>query len=234
MVARGDLGVEVPAEDVPVIQKQIIKHANRLGKIVITATQMLDSMIHNPRPTRAEATDVANAIYDGSGAIMLSGETAAGAYPLEAVKIMAKIAERTEEDINYAERRKRQQTEGKTDATTAISHATCTVAEDIRAKAIITVTISGFTALRLSKYRPECPVIACTINQTIACQMNLLFGVVPMLIPQEDNADMLFDAAISAAEKRGFVEKGDMVVLTAGLPLGISGNTNMIRVMEVI
>lgn len=234
MVARGDLGVEVPAEDVPVIQKRIIKHANRLGKIVITATQMLDSMIHNPRPTRAEATDVANAIYDGSGAIMLSGETAAGAYPLEAVKIMAKIAERTEEDINYAERRKRQQTEGKTDATTAISHATCTVAEDIRAKAIITVTISGFTALRLSKYRPECPVIACTINQTIACQMNLLFGVVPMLIPQEDNADMLFDAAISAAEKRGFVEKGDMVVLTAGLPLGISGNTNMIRVMEVI
>lgn len=234
MVARGDLGVEVPAEDVPVIQKQIIKHGNKLGKLVITATQMLDSMMHNPRPTRAEATDVANAIYDGSEAIMLSGETAAGKYPLEAVKIMAKIAERTEKDINYPERRKRFVTEGQTDSTTAISHATCTVAEDIRAKAIITVTISGFTARRLSKYRPVCPVIACTVKQTTACQMNLLFGVVPMFIPEEDNADMLFDAAISAAEKKGFVDKGDIVVLTAGLPLGISGNTNMIRVMEVI
>lgn len=234
MVARGDLGVEVPAEDVPVIQKQIIKHGNKMGKIVITATQMLDSMMHNPRPTRAEATDVANAIYDGTEAIMLSGETAAGLYPVEAVKTMAKIAERTEKDINYPERRKRYRTDGQTDATTAISHATCTVAEDICAKTIITVTISGFTARRLSKYRPQCPVVACTINQTTACQMNLLFGVVPMFIPQEDNADMLFDAAINEAEKHGFVKKGDTVVLTAGLPLGISGNTNMIRVMEVI
>ncbi|KAB0576370.1 pyruvate kinase [Fusobacterium naviforme] len=233
MVARGDLGVEVPAEEVPVLQKQIIKRALQLGKPVITATQMLDSMMHHPRPTRAEVTDVANAIYDGTTAIMLSGETAAGAYPVEAVTMMAKIAERTEQDINYQERRKKLSTAEQTDVTTAISDATCTVAEDIRARAVITVTISGFTARRLSKYRPACPIIACTVNQTTACQMNLLFGVLPMFIPQEDNAEMLFDAAICAAKKRGYVQEGDNVVLTAGLPLGVSGNTNMIRVMEV-
>ena len=234
MVARGDLGVEVPAEDVPVLQKQIIKHGMRLGKLVITATQMLDSMMHNPRPTRAEATDVANAIYDGTTAIMLSGETAAGAYPLEAVRMMARIAERAENDIHYRERRKKLATGEQADVTTAISHATCTVAEEIGARAVITVTISGFTARRLSNYRPECPIIACTVNQTTACQMNLLFGVIPMFIPQEDNADMLFDAAIDAARRCGYVFEGDAVVLTAGLPLGISGNTNLIRVMEVL
>ena len=234
MVARGDLGVEVPAEDVPAIQKDIIKLGAKMGKIVITATQMLDSMIHNPRPTRAEVTDVANAIYDGTMAIMLSGETAAGSYPVEAVEMMSKIAEKTEQDINYSERRRRLETEKQEDATTAISHATCTVAEDVRAKAIVTVTISGFTARRLAKYRPECPVIACTVSQTVACQMNLLFGVIPVLIPQEDNADMLFDAALHEAKKLGLVSEGDTVILTAGLPLGVSGNTNMIRVMEVI
>ena len=234
MVARGDLGVEVPAEDVPAIQKDIIKLGAKMGKIVITATQMLDSMIHNPRPTRAEVTDVANAIYDGTMAIMLSGETAAGSYPVEAVEMMSKIAEKTEQDINYSERRRRLETEKQEDATTAISHATCTVAEDLRAKAIVTVTISGFTARRLAKYRPECPVIACTVSQTVACQMNLLFGVIPVLIPQEDNADMLFDAALHEAKKLGLVSEGDTVILTAGLPLGVSGNTNMIRVMEVI
>lgn len=234
MVARGDLGVEVPAEDVPVLQKRIIKYGIRRGKLVITATQMLDSMIHNPRPTRAEATDVANAIYDGTTAIMLSGETAAGAYPLEAVRMMARIAERAENEIHYRERRKKLVTGEQADVTTAISHATCTVAEEIGAKAVITVTISGFTARRLSNYRPECPIIACTVNQTTACQMNLLFGVIPMLIPQEDNADMLFDAAIDVAKRRGYVCEGDAVVLTAGLPLGISGNTNLIRVMEVL
>ena len=234
MVARGDLGVEVPAEDGPAIQKEIIKLGAKMGKIVITATQMLDSMIHNPRPTRAEVTDVANAIYDGTMAIMLSGETAAGSYPVEAVEMMSKIAEKTEQDINYSERRRRLETEKQEDATTAISHATCTVAEDVRAKAIVTVTISGFTARRLAKYRPECPVIACTVSQTVACQMNLLFGVIPVLIPQEDNADMLFDAALHEAKKLGLVSEGDTVILTAGLPLGVSGNTNMIRVMEVI
>lgn len=233
MVARGDMGVEVPLEDVPSIQKKIIKLANSMGKTVVTATQMLDSMIHNPRPTRAEATDVANAIYDGTTAIMLSGETAAGAYPLEAVQTMARIAERTEQDINYRARMQRIIEEDQTDITTAISHATCTVADDIKASAIITVTMSGFTARRLSKYRPDCPIIACTVNEQVAAQMNVLFDVYPLLIPEENTAEMLFDAAIAAAKKAGYVKTGDNVVLTAGLPLGIAGNTNMVRVMEV-
>lgn len=232
MVARGDLGVEVPLEEVPVIQKHIIKMANQMGKTVVTATQMLDSMIHNPRPTRAEATDVANAIYDGTTAIMLSGETAAGAYPVESVKTMARIAERAEADIPYRERMK-QFDDDMTDITTAISHATCTVAADIRAKAIVTVTMSGFTARRLSRYKPTCPIIACTVNESVCCQMNLLFDVFPLNIPEEDKEAMLFDAAIDAAKKAGYVEKGDKVVLTAGLPLGVSGNTNMTRVVEV-
>ena len=232
MVARGDLGVEVPLEEVPIIQKYIIKRANQMGKIVVTATQMLDSMMKNPRPTRAEATDVANAIYDGTTAIMLSGETAAGSYPEEAVKTMSVIAERAERDIHYRQRM-RQFDDDMTDITTAISHATCTVAADIQAKAIITVTISGFTAARLSRYKPTCPVIACTISESVACQMNMLFDVYPLNIPQEDKEDMLFDAAIDAAKKAGYVVKGDNVVITAGLPLGVAGNTNMTRVVEV-
>ncbi len=232
MVARGDLGVEVPLEDVPVIQKHIIKMAHRMGKIVVTATQMLDSMMKNPRPTRAEATDVANAIYDGTTAIMLSGETAAGAYPEEAVRTMARIAERAESDIHYRQRMK-QLDDDMTDITTAISHATCTVAGDIKAAAIITVTISGFTANRLSRYQPLCPIIACTISESVACQMNILFDVYPLNIPQEDREEMLFDAAVDAAKKAGYVKKGDNVVLTAGVPLGVAGNTNMTRVVEV-
>ena len=232
MVARGDLGVEVPLEEVPVIQKRIIKKANQLGKIVVTATQMLDSMMKNPRPTRAEATDVANAIYDGTTAIMLSGETASGSYPEEAVKTMAKIAVRAEADIHYRQRM-HQFDDDMTDITTAISHATCTVAGDINAKAIITVTISGFTANRLSRYKPTCPVIACTISESVACQMNILFDVYPLNIPQEDREEMLFDAAIDAAKKAGYVKKGDNIVLTAGVPLGVAGNTNMTRVIEV-
>ena len=232
MVARGDLGVEVPLEEVPVIQKHIIKRAVQLGKIVVTATQMLDSMMKNPRPTRAEATDVANAIYDGTTAIMLSGETAAGSYPEEAVRTMATIAERAEKDIHYKQRMKLLE-DDKTDITTAISHATCTVAEDIGAKAIITVTISGFTANRLSRYKPTCPIIACSISESVACQMNVLFDVYPLNIPQEDREEMLFDAAVDAAKKAGYVEKGDNIVLTAGVPLGVAGNTNMTRVIEV-
>ena len=231
-IIRGDLGVEVPLEEVPVIQKHIIKRAVQLGKIVVTATQMLDSMMKNPRPTRAEATDVANAIYDGTTAIMLSGETAAGSYPEEAVMTMSTIAERAEQDIHYRQRMKLLD-DDKTDITTAISHATCTVAEDIGAKAIITVTISGFTANRLSRYKPTCPIIACTISESVACQMNVLFDVFPLNIPQEDREEMLFDAAVDAAKKAGYVEKGDNIVLTAGVPLGVAGNTNMTRVIEV-
>ena len=233
MVARGDLGVEVPMEEVPVYQKHIIHLAEVRGKIVVTATQMLDSMMHNPRPTRAEATDVANAIYDGTTAIMLSGETASGAYPVEAVKTMSRIAEAAENDINYRMRFMHRPEEIDADITTAISHSTCMVAQDISAKAIVTVTMSGFTARRISKYKPTCPIVACSVSEPVACQMNLLFGVVPLNIPQEDNEEMLFEAAVMAAKKAGVVEKGDKVVLTAGVPLGETGNTNMIRVFEV-
>lgn len=232
MVARGDLGVEIPLEDVPVQQKKMIHLANEEGKLVVTATQMLDSMIHNPRPTRAEAADVANAIYDGTTAIMLSGETAAGAYPVEAVMTMARIAERTEKAI-IRERNPVYTTENKADVTTAISHATCTVAADIQAKAIITVTISGSTAIRVSKYKPACPVIACTSSAQVACQLNLYFGVYPLLIPQEETSEMLFASAMDAAQKAGFVRKGDKVVITAGMPLGVIGNTNMINVRVI-
>ena len=232
MVARGDLGVEVPLEDVPVIQKHIIQRANQMGKVVVTATQMLDSMMKNPRPTRAEATDVANAIYDGTTAIMLSGETAAGAYPEEAVRTMAKIAERAEHDIHF-KNHMAQYDEDMTDITTAISHATCTVAGHLEAAAIITVTMSGFTATRLSRYKPSCPIVACTNSEPVACQMNLLYDVFPLNIPQEDREELLFEAAVDAAKKAGYVKKGDNVVLTAGVPLGIAGNTNMTRVVEV-
>jgi len=233
MVARGDLGVEVPMEEVPVYQKHIIHLAEVRGKIVVTATQMLDSMMHNPRPTRAEATDVANAIYDGTTAIMLSGETASGAYPLEAVRTMSRIAEAAENDIDYRRRFMNRPDEIDADITTAISHSTCMVAQDINAKAIVTVTMSGFTARRISKYKPTCPIVACSVSEPVACQMNLLYGVIPLNIPQEDNEEMLFEAAVMAAKKAGVVEKGDKVVLTAGVPLGETGNTNMVRVFEV-
>ena len=189
-------------------------------------------MINNPRPTRAETTDVANAIYDGTTAIMLSGETAAGKYPVEAVKTMAKIAERTEQDIDYKSRMKRREL-AKKDITTAISHATCDTAVDLEAKAIITVTISGFTARMVSRYKPDCPIIACSTSAQVCRQMNLCWGVQPVGILKEDTADHLFMAAIQTAKREGLIEKGDTVVLTAGVPLGVSGKTNMIRVIEV-
>ena len=232
MVARGDMGVEIPFEEVPILQKCMIKLAEAKGKHVITATQMLESMINNPRPTRAETTDVANAIYDGTTAIMLSGETAAGKYPIEAVKTMAKIAERTEQDIDYKNRMKRRDIV-KQDITTAISHATCDTAMDLDAKAIITVTISGFTANMVSRYKPNCPIIACSTSAQVCRQMNLCWGVTPVGILQEDTADHLFMTAIETTKREGLIESGDTVVLTAGVPLGVSGKTNMIRVIEV-
>lgn len=232
MVARGDMGVEIPFEEVPILQKRMIKLAEAKGKHVITATQMLESMINNPRPTRAETTDVANAIYDGTTAIMLSGETAAGKYPIEAVKTMAKIAERTEQDIDYKNRMKRRDIV-KQDITTAISHATCDTAMDLDAKAIITVTISGFTANMVSRYKPNCPIIACSTSAQVCRQMNLCWGVTPVGILQEDTADHLFMTAIETTKREGLIESGDTVVLTAGVPLGVSGKTNMIRVIEV-
>ncbi len=233
MVARGDLGVEIPMEEIPVVQKQMIKMAEAQGKHVITATQMLESMIKNPRPTRAETTDIANAIYDGTTAIMLSGETAAGAYPVEAVKTMAKIAERSEQDIDYNSRMKKREHIDNFDVTTAISHATCTTAMDLKAAAIITVTISGFTAGMISRYKPNCPIIACSVSPRICRQLNLSWGVTPIWIARESTTDDLFDVAVRAAEEAGYIQKGDKVVLTAGVPLGVSGKTNMLRVIEV-
>ena len=234
MVARGDMGVEVPMEEVPVIQKKIIKMAVHAGKHVITATQMLDSMMKHPRPTRAEATDVANAIYDGTTGIMLSGETANGDYPLEALQTMARIAERTEQDIDYTSRmRKAEATLYQPDTTSAICHATCNIAADLNVQAIITVTMSGFTSAMIARYKPSCPIIGCTTSRLVWRQMDLQWGVSPLLISEEDTAEDLFREAVNAALEAGYVKKGDRVVLTAGIPLGISGKTNMLRVVEV-
>ena len=233
MVARGDMGVEVPLEEVPVLQKRLIKMAVAKGKHVITATQMLESMIKNPRPTRAEATDIANAIYDGTTAIMLSGETAAGAYPLEAVRTMARIAEAAEKDIDYRGRMYRYSVDNHTDTTTAISFATCSIAMDLKAAAIITVTLSGFTAEMVARYKPACQIIGCSTEPQVLRQMNLLYGVKPLEIDKEYSADVLFVHAAEEAKKAGYVNSGDIVVITAGLPLGVAGRTNMIRVLEV-
>ena len=234
MVARGDMGVEIPLEDVPIVQKQIIRLAVHAGKHVITATQMLDSMIKNPRPTRAETTDVANAIYDGTTAIMLSGETANGAYPLEAVQTMARIAERAEASIDYnARMREDDTTLFQQDTTSSICHATCSIAAELNAAAIITVTMSGFTSSMIARYKPSCQIISCTTSRLVWRQMNLQWGVKPLLILQENTAEDLFREAVVAASEAGYVKKGDRVVLTAGMPLGISGNTNMLRIVEV-
>lgn len=232
MVARGDMGVEVPMEEVPILQKKMIKKAVAQGKHVITATQMLDSMIKNPRPTRAEVTDVANAIYDGTTAIMLSGESAAGQYPIEAIKTMARIAERAEEDIDYRARLQRSKSTENIDITTAISYATCTTAMDLKAAAIITVTMSGFTAGMISRYKPDCPIIGCSVNPRVCRQLALTWGVSPILMRKEETPEDLFEEAVCAAKKAGLIQAGDTVVLTAGVPLGVSGKTNMIRVVE--
>ncbi len=233
MVARGDMGVEIPLEEVPVLQKRMIKMANAHGKHVITATQMLESMIRNPRPTRAEATDIANAIYDGTTAIMLSGESAAGKYPVEAVKTMAKIAESAEGDIDYRSRIRTDNCKNMSDITTAIAYATCTAAMDLNAAAIITVTMSGFTAEAISRFKPKCPIIGCTTNERVFMQLNLLWGVRPLCIREENTAEELFANAVAEAQKAGYVKKGDIVVITAGVPLGVAGTTNMIHVVEV-
>ncbi len=232
MVARGDLGVEVPLEDVPSLQKKLIQRGIAAGKPVITATQMLDSMIKNPRPTRAEATDVANAIYDGTSAIMLSGESAVGAYPVEAVETMVRIALGAEADMDYIRRFSRD-TSASTDVTNAISHATVTSAHDLNASAIITVTKSGSTARILSRYRPACVIVGCTTEKHVWRQLALSWGTVPLMIAEESNTDDLFEHAVDAAVQNGLVHDGELVVLTAGVPLGISGTTNLMKVHVV-
>ncbi len=233
MVARGDLGVEIPLEEVPVIQKKLIKKAYRAGKQVITATQMLDSMMHNPRPTRAETTDVANAIYDGTSAIMLSGETAAGKYPVETVKTMARIAERTENDIDYKKRFRLREESDLYNVTNAISHATCSAAHDLSASAIITVTTSGRTARMISKYRPACGIIGCSPIPRVVRQMNMSWGVTPLQVKVQTSTDDLFISTVGKAEQAGLLKDGDLVVITAGVPLGVSGTTNMIKIHVV-
>ena len=230
MIARGDMGVEIPLEDVPVIQKKLIQKIFESGKPVITATQMLDSMMKNPRPTRAETTDVANAIYQGTSAIMLSGETANGQYPVEALKTMVKIAIRTEADIDYDARFKRRTIMDRPDITNAVSHATCTTAVDLHAAAIITVTKSGRTVGMVSKHHPGCLIIGCCMDDYVCRQLNLYWGVQPLLLDKEDDAEVLFRRAVEAAEKAGLVSRGDLTVLTAGVPLGITGTTNLIKV----
>ncbi len=233
MVARGDMGVEIALEEIPSIQKKLIHKGYNAGLQVITATQMLDSMMKNPRPTRAETTDVANAIYDGTSAIMLSGETAAGAYPIEAVKTMARIAERTERDINYKKRFASRELSASPNVTNAISHATVTTAHDLDAAAILTVTKSGATARMICKFRPACPIICCTTDPVTRRQMSLSWGVIPIMGDEKDNVDDLFDHAVEQATRAGLLNSGDLVVITAGVPLGVSGTTNLLKVHMV-
>lgn len=233
MIARGDMGVEIPSEEVPVIQKMIIKKVYEAGKKVITATQMLDSMMKNPRPTRAETTDVANAIYDGTSAIMLSGETAAGRYPVESLQTMVRIAERTEEDIDYRKRFFGYDHRASSNITDAICHATCTTAHDLNASGILTVTKSGTSARMISRYRPSCQIIGCTTDEKVGRQLNLSWGVRPLLIMEESDVIELFNHAVNNARDYGFLNPGELVVITSGIPLGIAGTTNMIKVQTV-
>ena len=229
MVARGDLGVEIPTEEIPIVQKMMIKKCNELAKPVITATQMLDSMIRNPRPTRAEVTDVANAIYDGTDAIMLSGETAAGKYPVEAVKTMATIAKRTEETLDYDAILKANGKNNNT-VTDAISHATCTTAVDLDASSIITSTSSGYTARMVSKFRPKCPIIATTNDEKIMRRLALTWGVYSIKSSEAGNTDEVIENSIEAAKEAKYINNGELVVITAGVPVGVSGTTNLIKV----
>ena len=215
------------------IQKRLITKGYDAGKQVITATQMLDSMMKNPRPTRAESTDVANAIYDGTSAIMLSGETAAGDYPIESLKTMIRIAVRTEEDIDYKARFDKRGQLDQPNVTMAISHATCTTAHDLGARAIITVSKSGRTARMISRFRPECPIISGTTEPKVYRQMNLSWGVRPIMVEEKSNTDELFDHVVSVASAAGLVDNGDMVVITTGVPLGVSGTTNLLKVQLV-
>ena len=237
MVARGDMGVELPPEEVPVIQKMIIHKTLAAGKQVVTATQMLDSMMVHPRPTRAEAADVANAVYDGTSAIMLSGETASGDYPVEAVKMMVCIAERTEADINYRQRFFSLEREADSDQgaeseaiTNAICHATVTTSFDLSAKAILALTTSGKTARMISRYRPECQILAGTSSAKTVRQLSLSWGVTPILLEEKDDPFELTNYALEEAKKSGKIESGDLVVMTCGMPLRHTGSTDMLRV----
>ena len=232
MVARGDLGVEIPAEEVPLVQKMLISECLRRGKPVITATQMLDSMIRNPRPTRAEVSDVANAVFDGTSCVMLSGETANGKYPIEALATMVRIVERADAAHAYAPTYKSAK-DGEVTISDAITHATCTTAASLHAKAILSVTKSGYTARMIARFRPACPIVAVTPVDKVKRQLAISWGIIPCYGQDVEGTDELFDLAIEKAKEIGTVGEGDMVVITAGVPIGVSGTTNLIKALRV-
>ena len=233
MVARGDLGVEIDFTELPGIQKDIIDRSFSFGKPIVTATQMLDSMMVNPRPTRAEISDVANAIYDGTSAIMLSGETAAGAYPVEALKTMSAIAERTETENHARVEYLTEATNGKISVSDATAHAACLTAKDVNAAAIVTVSESGTTARLLSKYRPQQPIIACVMKEQVQRQLSLSWGITSLMMPLAHSTDELIEMSTALAKENGFLHNGELAVVTAGVPVGISGTTNMIKIHMV-
>ena len=233
MVARGDLGVEIDFTELPGIQKTIIDRSFSFGKPIVTATQMLDSMMVTPRPTRAEISDVANAIYDGTSAIMLSGETAAGAYPVEALKTMSAIAERTEQEGHYLRGRLMEPNTGKISVSDATAHAACLTAKDVNAAAIVTVSESGTTARLLSKYRPQQPIIACVMKEQVQRQLSLSWGITSLMMPLAHSTDELIEMSTALAKENGFLHNGELAVVTAGVPVGISGTTNMIKIHMV-
>ena len=233
MVARGDLGVEIDFTELPGIQKTIIDRSFSFGKPIVTATQMLDSMMVNPRPTRAEISDVANAIYDGTSAIMLSGETAAGAYPVEALKTMSAIAERTEQEGHYLRGRLMEPNTGQISVSDATAHAACLTAKDVNAAAIVTVSESGTTARLLSKYRPQQPIIACVMKEQVQRQLSLSWGITSLMMPLAHSTDELIEMSTALAKENGFLHDGELAVVTAGVPVGISGTTNMIKIHMV-
>ena len=230
MVARGDLGVEIDFTELPGIQKSVIDRSFSFGKPIVTATQMLDSMMVNPRPTRAEISDVANAIYDGISAIMLSGETAAGAYPVEALKTMSAIAERTENEVHYRDNRLVDAGNGQISVSDATAHAACLTAKDVNASAIVTVSESGNTARLLSKYRPAQPIIACVMNEQVQRQLAISWGITPLMMALAHSTDELIEMSTSLAKENGYLHDGELAVVTAGVPVGVSGTTNMIKI----
>lgn len=234
MVARGDLGVEIPLEEVPVIQKEMIRRCKERGKLVITATQMLESMVNNPRPTRAEANDVANAIFDGTDAIMLSGETAKGKYPVEAVKTMVRIAEKIESSIDYKKVFMEEKSFIAYNVTDAVSHATCTTAADLNATCIMAVSKSGFTVREVSKFRPACPIIAFTPEEQVKRQLNIIWGCYPYMLENVTTTTFdLFKAACGEGLRLEIIEDGDIVIFVGGMPVGIAGTTNTLKVHVV-
>ncbi|MCI8678927.1 MAG: pyruvate kinase [Lawsonibacter sp.] len=233
MVARGDLGVEIPAARVPILQKQMIRKGLQQGKPVITATQMLDSMIRNPRPTRAEVSDVANAVYDGTGSVMLSGETAGGKYPVEALQAMVGIVTETEGAIDYWKQFQKQRVLPASNINDAITHTCCLTAKDLDAKAILTATNSGRSARMICRFRPACPIAALTMHEKVRRQLNISWGVTPFLTGEVNSTDRIFSLSAEVALKAGLVQNGDTVVITAGVPLGKSGSTNLIKAQVI-